>query len=238
MLRVTALLPRLWRWIASLLIASVWAFVSSVSAMESPLAWAGLEGAVLMCGGPPCDHVDDFFGRAFFYNANDLFVELYEFERSADGTLTIHKRDTVRLPHLTRIIILEHLRGAMPNAPSWVGDPTAHYLILRLDGGSTPQLALTIWRPSGLLPASTVVFTANDMQQFSRWPRPVQDAIREGRILIGMTASQVAMSKGRPRKRERVTDAGGVTEVWSFGQVVEVFFAGGKVARVREQLRP
>lgn len=224
--------------LAGLLILSVCTAGVPAGAAEPPLSWAGLEGAVLSCADRSCDNARDFLGRAFFYDANDTLVELYEFERSAVITAPIGKSEPVRLAHLERITAIEHRRGPMPDPPSWVTDPTAHYLVLRPESNPARELVLLIWRPTGSLKPGAAVFTSNDMDQFSRCPKPFQLAIREQRLLIGMTPAHVVMSRGRPQHRERVTDSAGITEVWSYGKAVEVAFAGGKVVRIREQLRP
>jgi len=62
-----------------------------VSATEPRLSWAGLEGAVLTCADPSCDNVRAFLGGTFFYDANDIVVTLYDFERSPDSTVVIRK---------------------------------------------------------------------------------------------------------------------------------------------------
>ena len=78
-----------------------------VSATEPRLSWAGLEGAVLTCADPSCDNVRAFLGGTFFYDANDIVVTLYDFERSPDSTVVIRKSDPVRLVHLERITVVE-----------------------------------------------------------------------------------------------------------------------------------
>jgi hypothetical protein len=232
MLSVTV--PRL----AGLLILSFGSLARSTSAEEARLVWAGLEGAVLRCTDPPCDDVADLVGRTYFYDANDLWAELYEFDRGPDAAVIVRESAASRPAHLERITILEHRRTLMPAAPSWVRDANAHYLVIRIERDPQRELMLLVWRPSGLLPERALLFTPADMQQFSHWPTSVQSAVRAQQLLVGMTPPQVAMSRGQPMKRERVTDTTGVSEVWSYGRSVEVFFRGGKVVRVREQMRP
>jgi hypothetical protein len=113
---------------------------------------------------------------------------------------------------------LEGLMGARLRRP---------YFIVQ-SAGSSDQLALQ---------ARGWALTGQDMQQFSRWPATIQAAIRERRLIIGMTPAQVVVSVGVPDKRERIADEKGVTEEWQYGRKRvsrRVYFSGHRLTRIHE----
>ena len=70
-------------------------------------------------------------------------------------------------------------------------------------------------------------------------PAPVQEAIKQKKVIEGMDRDQVMLALGRPRHKERATDKEGVEiEDWIYGEppgvITFVTFNGSKVAKVRE----
>lgn len=51
-----------------------------------------------------------------------------------------------------------------------------------------------------------------------RPPDPVQRAVREGRVVAGMTPEQVRKALGAPTSTTRIATAGRISEVWSYGE--------------------
>ena len=221
---------------ASLFLAAV-CILGPARAEPPPLAWAGLEGAVLTCADASCDNANGFLNRVFFVDASDTWGTFYEFEDARETEISVRESRTVRLAHLERITVAETRLGLMANPPSWLAEATVRYLILRRETGGH-RVALQVWRPTGALKPGAAVFTVSDLDVFSRWPKMIQSAIREQRIVIGMTPAQVVMSRGRPRKRERLTEGTTVSEHWSYQRSAEIVFMNGKVTRIREELRP
>ncbi|HUO33084.1 MAG TPA: hypothetical protein VMU80_27970 [Bryobacteraceae bacterium] len=70
-------------------------------------------------------------------------------------------------------------------------------------------------------------------------PAPVQKAIQEKKVIVGMDRDQVLLSLGHPDHKSRETKDGVETEDWVFGQppgkIVFVTFNGSKVIRVKEE---
>ena len=68
---------------------------------------------------------------------------------------------------------------------------------------------------------------------------PVQKAIKDKRVLEGMTKEQVIMAMGRSTNRMRETKDGLETEDWIYGtppgKIVFVTFSGDKVIQVKER---
>ena len=70
-------------------------------------------------------------------------------------------------------------------------------------------------------------------------PKPIQDAIRSNKVIVGMDRDQVLLAVGKPRHKERnVTPSGDESEDWIYGdppgKIMFVTFAGAKVAKVKE----
>lgn len=70
-------------------------------------------------------------------------------------------------------------------------------------------------------------------------PPEQQQAIRENRVIVGMTRDAVLLAVGRPRLKSRETDSDGLeTEDWVYGEapgkITFVTFANSKVIRVKE----
>lgn len=70
-------------------------------------------------------------------------------------------------------------------------------------------------------------------------PAPVQEAIKQKKVIEGMDKDQVLLSLGRPRHKERATDKEGTEiEDWIYGEppgvIMFITFNGSKVAKVRE----
>jgi hypothetical protein len=69
-------------------------------------------------------------------------------------------------------------------------------------------------------------------------PPPVAAAIKENRVIEGMTRDQVVLSVGRPRHKTRETKDGVELEDWIFGQppgkLTFVTFQGDKVIKVHD----
>ena len=69
-------------------------------------------------------------------------------------------------------------------------------------------------------------------------PQPVQDAIKEKRVIEGMDREQVVLALGRPRNKMRETKDGVDTEDWVYGQppgkITFVTFQGSKVVKVKD----
>jgi hypothetical protein len=70
-------------------------------------------------------------------------------------------------------------------------------------------------------------------------PEPVQQAIKANKAVVGMTRDQVILALGKPRHKERNTNADGdETEDWVYGdapgKITFVTFANSKVTRVNE----
>lgn len=70
-------------------------------------------------------------------------------------------------------------------------------------------------------------------------PAPVQEAIKQKKVIEGMDRDQVMLALGRPRHKERATDKEGVEiEDWIYGDppgiITFVTFNGSKVVKVRE----
>lgn len=199
-------------WFTLLLIGTVCLPTYAVNAQAPSLAWAGLEGAALRCADAACNNLRGIVGRVFFFDASDRWATLYDFDRTPNGTITIRESTHVSLAHLERVSVRELQCVLMPNLPRWVTDPTGCYLILSRERGLGRDVALHVWQPTGELRKGATMFTPADMDVFSRWPKEIQSAVRDQRVLTGMTPQQVAMSRGWPRKRERLTEGTGVSE--------------------------
>jgi hypothetical protein len=69
-------------------------------------------------------------------------------------------------------------------------------------------------------------------------PPEVQKAIKEKRVLVGMTKDQVVMTLGRSQNRSRETKDGFETEDWVYGtppgKITFVTFNGDKVIKVKD----
>jgi hypothetical protein len=70
-------------------------------------------------------------------------------------------------------------------------------------------------------------------------PPEMQKAIKDKRVVVGMTHDQVVLAMGRPAHKSRETDKdGNETEDWVFGQppgkITFVTFIGDKVTKVKE----
>jgi hypothetical protein len=70
-------------------------------------------------------------------------------------------------------------------------------------------------------------------------PAPVQEAIKQKKVIEGMDRDQVMLAMGKPRHKERATDKEGTEiEDWIYGEppgiITFVTFNGSKVAKVRE----
>jgi len=69
-------------------------------------------------------------------------------------------------------------------------------------------------------------------------PAPVQEAIKQKKVIEGMDRDQVLMAVGRPRHKERDEKDGVETEDWIYGEppgkITFVTFSGPKVVKVRE----
>ena len=79
-------------------------------------------------------------------------------------------------------------------------------------------------------------FSSRDMAPFFKWPKKFQEAIRNRKLLVGMTAQQVLMSIGRPNQIEEIGDEKGVREEWSyksFGVERKLTFKEGGLIRYR-----
>jgi len=71
-------------------------------------------------------------------------------------------------------------------------------------------------------------------------PPEQQKAVKENRVIIGMSRDAVLLAMGRPRLKSRETDADGLeTEDWVYGdapgKITFVTFANSKVIRVKEE---
>jgi hypothetical protein len=69
-------------------------------------------------------------------------------------------------------------------------------------------------------------------------PAPVQEAIKNKKVIVGMDHDQVLMAVGRPRHKERGEQDGVETEDWIYGEppgiITFVTFSGSKVTKVKE----
>ena len=69
-------------------------------------------------------------------------------------------------------------------------------------------------------------------------PEPVKEAIKNQKVIEGMTRDQVLVSVGRPFRKSRETKDGKEIEDWIYGEppgrVTFVTFSGDKVIRVKE----
>lgn len=225
-------------WFTRLLICTLCLPTNAANAQAPPLAWAGLEGADLRCADAACNNLSGVVGRVFFFDASDRWANLYDFDRSPNGTITIRESTHVSLAHFERVAVREIQCVLMPNLPRWVTDPTGCYLVLSRERDLRREVALHVWQPTGEFRKGATMFTQADMDVVSRWPKEIQSAVRDQRVLTGMTPQQVAMSRGHPRKRERLTEGTGVSEHWVYWGTDEVVFVNGKVTRMREELRP
>ena len=161
-------------------------------------------------------------GRSFFP------ASYYKFTRLSDWEIK-PSDEAVQIPHLGQLTVKDVAvgdRGPYPFGATYflVGTPAVADELLSVHVG-------------GGLIAGALYFTTEDLQQFSTWSRPIQSAIREGRVLLGMSSAQVVMSLGVPRRRTRVTDERGVVDEWCWGQVT-LSLSGGKVARLKETAPP
>lgn len=70
-------------------------------------------------------------------------------------------------------------------------------------------------------------------------PEPIQNAIKAGKVIVGMDRDQVLLAIGKPRHKERnVTNDGDETEDWIYGdppgKITFVTFVGSKVTGIKE----
>lgn len=70
-------------------------------------------------------------------------------------------------------------------------------------------------------------------------PAPVQEAIKQKKVIEGMDRDQVILAMGKPRHKERATDKEGAEiEDWIYGEppgvITFITFNGSKVVKVRE----
>lgn len=69
-------------------------------------------------------------------------------------------------------------------------------------------------------------------------PEPIQKAIKEKRVLVGMDRDQVILAVGRPTRKERRSVDGDELEEWIFGRapgkITFVTFQSGKVTVVKD----
>ena len=57
------------------------------------------------------------------------------------------------------------------------------------------------------------------LKQFNALPEdPLRKAIREGRVVVGMTAKQVESTLGAPTSTTRIATAGQLSELWIYGE--------------------
>jgi hypothetical protein len=70
-------------------------------------------------------------------------------------------------------------------------------------------------------------------------PPAIQAAVKDKRVVEGMTHEQVLMAMGRPREHSRETKDGLELEDWVYGvppgKITFVTFTGDKVIRVKEE---
>jgi len=203
----------------------------------APLDWAELEGANLRLDPPqtgePRD-TDAFIGDArrrlvgavFFHDANDELAVLYRFARVSAGEISVEDERMERdrqMTHLERFAVRDVAMGNRGANPL-----VAVYLIVQPD--RHPESAVMV---GGGLISVALVFTPRDMQKFSQWPGTIQSAIRERRIMSGMTRAQVVMSRGVPGRRDSIRGEPDVTERWCY-PALHVLFSEGRVARTEE----
>jgi len=177
-------------------------------------------------------------GTTLFYNAAGMSHAA--FRRISEWAIVLNN-DSTNVSHLQPLVV----KDAVIDAPSMLYPSLLGSLRITL---GPLYLVVELQPASGLraVPAGGIAFTPSDMQQFSRWPPAIQTAIRESRLLIGMTPAQSVMSVGVPKQRERVTEEKGVTEEWQYerlsvreGELKPIIyrrlsFAGGKLIRIRE----
>jgi hypothetical protein len=70
-------------------------------------------------------------------------------------------------------------------------------------------------------------------------PEPIQNAIKAGKVIVGMDRDMVLLAVGRPRHKERnVSNDGEENEDWIYGdppgKITFVTFVGSKVTKVKE----
>jgi hypothetical protein len=72
-----------------------------------------------------------------------------------------------------------------------------------------------------------------DAIRAQRWPKEVEDAVIQGKVMIGMTPQQVTLSVGKPMKVNRTIRASGSSEQWVYGQDDYLYFENGRLVTIQ-----
>lgn len=207
---------------------------SAKAETEPPLAWAGLRGARIslelhapFSSGSTAEGLSllsqartRWLGQKLFHNARPLLPASYrKFSRLSEWE--IRPVDAaVQISHLGELTIKDVVVGE--GGAERFG--ATYFLVEALTTGDE---LLSVHVGGGLL-GGALYFTTDDLEQFSKWSRPIQVAVREGRLLLGMSRAQVVMSLGVPHRRMRISDERGVSDEWCWPHVT-VSLSTGKV---------
>ena len=65
------------------------------------------------------------------------------------------------------------------------------------------------------------------------WPKNIEAAVIERRVLLGMTMDQVTLAWGRPQRVNQTLRASGLSEQWVYSISTYVYFENGRVTAIQ-----
>jgi hypothetical protein len=99
-----------------------------------------------------------------------------------------------------------------------------------IDLDSVARIVVTIEK---LTTSEDIERTRVSVIRRSGWPRDVQDRIIKRQVWIGMAAEQARLALGPPATIHESVTAGGKREVWSYSELLRLYFDRGKLIEIQ-----